>query len=31
VEIWDRQAWETYLADSEDEFAGIEQGVLPGF
>jgi MraZ protein len=31
VEIWDRQAWETYLADSEDEFADIEQGVLPGF
>jgi MraZ protein len=31
VEIWDRQAWETYLAESEDEFADIEQGVLPGF
>ncbi|MGH3681907.1 MAG: division/cell wall cluster transcriptional repressor MraZ [Natronosporangium sp.] len=31
VEIWDRQAWETYLADSEDGFADIEQGVLPGF
>jgi len=31
VEIWDRQAWEAYLADSEDEFADIEQGVLPGF
>jgi transcriptional regulator MraZ len=30
VEIWDRQAWETYLADSEDEFADIEEGVLPG-
>lgn len=30
VEIWDRQAWESYLADSEDEFADIEQGVLPG-
>jgi MraZ protein len=30
VEIWDRQAWETYLAESEDEFADIEQGVLPG-
>jgi MraZ protein len=31
VEIWDRQAWESYLAESEDEFADIEQGVLPGF
>jgi MraZ protein len=31
VEIWDRHAWEAYLAESEDEFAGIEQGVLPGF
>jgi len=30
VEIWDRQSWETYLADSEDAFAGIEEGVLPG-
>ena len=30
VEIWDRQAWETYLAQSEDDFAGIEEGVLPG-
>jgi MraZ protein len=30
VEIWDKQAWETYLAESEDEFAGIEEGVLPG-
>lgn len=31
VEIWDRHAWESYLADSEDQFADIEQGVLPGF
>ena len=30
VEIWDKQAWETYLAESEDEFADIEEGVLPG-
>src|SRR5262245_66581610 len=30
VEIWDRQAWDTYLAESEDDFAGIEEGVLPG-
>ncbi len=30
VEIWDRQAWESYLAESEDAFAGIEEGVLPG-
>src|SRR2546423_2652595 len=30
VEIWDRQAWESYLADSEDAFSGIEEGVLPG-
>ncbi len=30
VEIWDREAWETYLADSEEDFSGIEEGVLPG-
>jgi MraZ protein len=30
VEIWDRQAWETYLAESEEDFADIEEGVLPG-
>ena len=30
VEIWDRQSWEDYLAASEDEFADIEEGVLPG-
>jgi MraZ protein len=30
VEIWDRHAWEVYLAESEDAFAGIEEGVLPG-
>jgi MraZ protein len=31
VEIWDSQAWETYLVDSEAAFADIEEGVLPGF
>ncbi|MGH3738015.1 MAG: division/cell wall cluster transcriptional repressor MraZ [Micromonosporaceae bacterium] len=31
VEIWDNQAWETYLSDSEESFADIEEGVLPGF
>jgi len=30
VEIWDKQAWDEYLAASEDEFADIEEGVLPG-
>lgn len=30
VEIWDSRAWETYLAESESEFADIEEGVLPG-
>ena len=30
VEIWDKAAWETYLAESEDDFADIEEGVLPG-
>jgi MraZ protein len=30
VEIWDTAAWEAYLAQSEDDFAGIEEGVLPG-
>lgn len=30
VEIWDKQAWDAYLAESEDEFADIEEGVLPG-
>ena len=30
VEIWDRQAWDTYLAESEEDFAAIEEGVLPG-
>ena len=30
VEIWDQQAWETYLATNEQAFAEIEEGVLPG-
>jgi MraZ protein len=30
VEIWDREAWETYLAESEEAFADIEEEVLPG-
>ena len=30
VEIWDRQSWDSYLAESEGEFADITEGVLPG-
>ena len=30
VEVWDKQAWDSYLAASEDDFADIEEGVLPG-
>ena len=30
VEVWDSQAWETYLAESEESFSDIEEGVLPG-
>lgn len=30
VEIWDRQAWDTYLAESEEAFAEVEEEVLPG-
>ena len=30
VEIWDKQSWDSYLAESEEAFAGIEEGVLPG-
>ncbi|WP_144121478.1 division/cell wall cluster transcriptional repressor MraZ [Catellatospora sichuanensis] len=30
VEVWDRQAWDAYLEANEDEFADIEEGVLPG-
>jgi MraZ protein len=31
VEIWDQQAWDAYLSESEESFADIEEGVLPGF
>ena len=30
VEIWAAAAWETYLADREQSFAELEEGVLPG-
>jgi MraZ protein len=30
VEIWDKQSWDSYLTESEDAFASIEEGVLPG-
>jgi MraZ protein len=30
VEIWDQPSWEEYLATHEEEYAGIEEGVLPG-
>jgi MraZ protein len=30
VEIWDRQAWDTYLVESEEAFAEVEEEVLPG-
>jgi MraZ protein len=30
VEIWDKTSWENYLTESEDDFADIEEGVLPG-
>ena len=29
VEVWDSQAWETYLTDNEEAFADIEEGVIP--
>ncbi|MGJ3227594.1 division/cell wall cluster transcriptional repressor MraZ [Micromonospora aurantiaca (nom. illeg.)] len=29
VEIWDKAAWEAYLAESEDDFADIEEGCCP--
>ena len=31
VEVWDAAAWERYLVESEESFADIEEGVLPGF
>ena len=30
LEIWDAQAWETYLAAQEDSFAEAAEEVLPG-
>ena len=30
LEIWDSQAWETYLATQEDTFAGASEEVYPG-
>ena len=30
VEVWDAQAWETYLADQEGAFAELSEEVLPG-
>jgi MraZ protein len=30
LEIWDTQAWETYLATQEDSFAEAAEEVLPG-
>lgn len=29
VEIWDAVAWQSYLTESEEAFADIEEGVLP--
>ncbi|WP_026208510.1 division/cell wall cluster transcriptional repressor MraZ [Catelliglobosispora koreensis] len=29
VEIWDPQTWDSYLEASEEQFADIEEGVLP--
>jgi MraZ protein len=30
LEIWDNQAWETYLATQEDTFSGASEEVFPG-
>ncbi|GAA2384483.1 division/cell wall cluster transcriptional repressor MraZ [Nonomuraea africana] len=30
LEIWDQQAWDTYLADQEQAFADLSEEVLPG-
>lgn len=30
AEIWDPEAWATYLAAQEETFSGLEEGVLPG-
>ena len=31
VEIWDAPTWEAYLATQEEQFAGLNEEVLPGF
>ena len=30
LEIWDAEAWETYLAQQEDAFSDASEEVLPG-
>ncbi|HEX5740078.1 MAG TPA: division/cell wall cluster transcriptional repressor MraZ [Pilimelia sp.] len=30
VEVWDAASWQSYLDDTEEGFAGIGEGVLPG-
>lgn len=30
LEIWDEQAWESYLSDQEDAFSAASEEVLPG-
>jgi MraZ protein len=30
LEIWDQQAWDTYLVDQEQAFADLSEEVLPG-
>jgi MraZ protein len=30
VEIWDKQSWDSFLSESEGDFANISEGVLPG-
>ncbi|MDO5746348.1 MAG: division/cell wall cluster transcriptional repressor MraZ [Actinomycetaceae bacterium] len=30
IEIWNKQAWEDYLSDQEDNFASTTQEIIPG-
>lgn len=30
VEIWDLETWNTYLSESEDAFAEVAEGIVPG-
>jgi MraZ protein len=30
AEIWDAEAWNAYVAENEDDFAGIAEEVIPG-